>query len=99
MCRRLFLSFDRPKDSELVMTPKLIANMLSVRRERITKGALRLQKAGLIRYVRGYMTIFDRAGLSAGSRECSAAAKIEYVRLLTHRIAIRKTQASLPLVR
>ena len=36
-------------DSDLLMTQELIANMLGVRREGVTEGALKLQKAGLIR--------------------------------------------------
>ena len=32
------------------MTQELIANMLGVQREGVTEGALKLQKAGLIRY-------------------------------------------------
>jgi len=35
------------------MTQELIANMLGVRREGLTEGALKLQQAGLIRYGRG----------------------------------------------
>ena len=44
LCRWLLLSLDRLPGSELVMTQELIANMLGVRREGVTEGALRLQK-------------------------------------------------------
>jgi CRP-like cAMP-binding protein len=48
LCRWLLLSLDRLSGDELVMTQELIANMLGVRREGVTEGALKLQKAGLI---------------------------------------------------
>jgi hypothetical protein len=38
------------------MTQELIANMLGVRREGATEGAVKLQQAGLIRYARGRIT-------------------------------------------
>ena len=53
LCRWLLLSLDRLEGPELVMTQELIANMLGVRREGVTEGALKLQKAGLIQYSRG----------------------------------------------
>jgi CRP-like cAMP-binding protein len=53
LCRWLLLSLDRLQGDELIMTQELIANMLGVRREGVTEGALKLQKAGLIRYARG----------------------------------------------
>lgn len=39
LCRWLLLSLDRLASNELVMTQELIANMLGVRREGVTKGA------------------------------------------------------------
>ena len=45
------------------MTQELIANMLGVRREGVIEGALKLQKAGLIRYLRGRITVLDCTGL------------------------------------
>jgi len=48
LCRWLLLSFDRLPGDELVMTHELIANMLGVRREGVTEGALKLQQAGII---------------------------------------------------
>ena len=82
LCRWLLLSLDRLDGSELVMTQELIANMLGVRREGVTEGALQLQNAGLIRYSRGRITILDRKRLEARTCECYAVVKQEYDRLL-----------------
>ncbi len=87
LCRWLLLSLDRLEGSELVMTQELIANMLGVRREGVTEGALSLQRAGLIRYVRGHITVLEREGLERRSCECYAVVKKEYDRLLPDRIA------------
>jgi CRP-like cAMP-binding protein len=87
LCRWLLLSLDRLQGNELVMTQELIANMLGVRREGVTEGALRLQAAGLIRYARGRITVLDRAGLEARTCECYAVVKKEYGRLLPQQIA------------
>lgn len=82
LCRWLLLSLDRLQGSELVMTQELIANMLGVRREGVTEAALKLQKAGLISYVRGRISVLDRARLEERSCECYAVVKKEYDRLL-----------------
>jgi CRP-like cAMP-binding protein len=88
LCRWLLLSLDRLSGSELVMTQELIANMLGVRREGVTESAMKLQKAGLIKYARGRITVLDRAGLEQRSCECYAVVKKEYDRLLPQRIAV-----------
>ena len=82
LCRWLLLSLDRLRGNELVMTQELIANMLGVRREGVTEGARKLQKAALIRYSRGRITVLDRGGLEMRSCECYAVVKKEYDRLL-----------------
>jgi len=82
LCRWLLLSLDRLPGNELVVTQELIANMLGVRREGVTEAALKLQKAGLIRYARGHVTVLDRTGLERRSCECYAVVKREYDRLL-----------------
>jgi Mn-dependent DtxR family transcriptional regulator len=69
------------------MTQELIANMLGVRREGVTEGALKLQKAGLIRYSRGRITVLDRKGIEARTCECYAVVKREYERLLPDKLA------------
>jgi CRP-like cAMP-binding protein len=84
LCRWLLLSLDRLRNNELVMTQELIANMLGVRREGVTEGALKLQQDGLIRYARGRITVLDRSGLEKRTCECYAVVKKEYDRLLPH---------------
>jgi CRP-like cAMP-binding protein len=88
LCRWLLLSHDRLPSNELVMTQELIANMLGVRREGVTEAAGRLQRAGLIHYHRGHITILDRAGLEQRTCECYAVVKKEYDRLLEDTSAI-----------
>jgi CRP-like cAMP-binding protein len=87
LCRWLLLSLDRLPGNELVMTQELIANMLGVRREGVTEGALKLQLAGLISYARGHITVLDREGLEKRSCECYAVVKKEYDRLLPNELA------------
>ena len=87
LCRWLLLSMDRLEGNELVMTQELIANMLGVRREGVTEGALKLQRAGLIQYARGHITVLNRLGLEARTCECYGVVKKEYDRLLPSRIA------------
>ncbi len=88
LCRWLLLSLDRLTSADLMMTQELIANMLGVRREGVTEAAGRLQKAGLIRYQRGHITVLDREGLERRSCECYGVVKIEYDRLLPAIMAI-----------
>jgi CRP-like cAMP-binding protein len=82
LCRWLLLSVDRLNGNDLVMTQELIANMLGVRREGVTEGALKLQEAKLIRYARGHITVLNRKGLEDRTCECYSVVKKEYDRLL-----------------
>jgi len=86
-CRWLLLSLDRLSSNKLVMTQELIANMLGVRREGVTEAAGNVQKAGLIEYQRGHITVLDRAGLEARACECYAVVKKECDRLLPYDLA------------
>jgi CRP-like cAMP-binding protein len=87
LCRWLLLSLDRRQGNQLVMTQELIANMLGVRREGVTEGALKLQHAGLISYARGHIIVLDRAGLETRSCECYSVVKKEYDGLLPNKLA------------
>lgn len=82
LCRWLLSSLDRLHTKELIMTQELIANMLGVRREGVTEAAGHLQRAGIIQYRRGRITVLDRAKLEQRSCECYAAVKKVYDRVL-----------------
>jgi CRP-like cAMP-binding protein len=86
-CRWLLLSLDRLSSNELIMTQELIANMLGVRREGVTEAAGNVQRAGLISYNRGRITVLDRPGLEARACECYAVVKTEFDRLLPYVVA------------
>ena len=83
LCRWLLLSLDRLSTFELTMTQELIANMLGVRREGVTEAAGKLQRAGIIRYSRGRITVLDRERLEENVCECYAVVKKEFERLLS----------------
>ena len=82
LCRWLLLVLDRLSGDSLTMTQDLIANNLGVRREGVTEAAGKLQRAGLIRYSRGHITVLDRPGLEKRVCECYAVVKLEFDRLL-----------------
>jgi CRP-like cAMP-binding protein len=82
LCRLLLFGLDRQLTMELWMTQELIASMLGVRREGVTEAAVALQKAGVIGYARGHITVLDRQALERRSCECYAVVTAEYRRLL-----------------
>ncbi len=81
LCRWLLLHLDRHRGNDLLVTHERIADLLGVRRESVTASALKLQRAGLIRYVRGHIVVLDREGLEAESCECYGVVKTAYDRL------------------
>lgn len=84
LCRWLLLSLDRLPSNRLVMTQELIANMLGVRREGVTSAAGKLERAGVIQYARGHITVLDRPKLERLCCECYAVVKKETDRLLPY---------------
>ena len=82
LCRWLLLSLDRLSSNHLTMTQELIANMLGVRREGVIEAAGKLHKLGVIRYIRGQITVLDRPKLEQLCCECYAVVRKESDRLL-----------------
>jgi CRP-like cAMP-binding protein len=80
LCRRLLMGLDRSGSDELVMTQEGAAGLLGVRREGVTAAALKLQRAGVIRYRRGHVAVLDRSRLEERTCECYAAAKGPWAR-------------------
>ncbi len=81
LCRWLLSTLDRLPANELVMTQELVAIALGVRREGVTAAAGKLQRAGIISYRRGHISVLERSGLEAGACECYAVVKKETGRL------------------
>ncbi len=70
LARWLLMGHDRNDGDEYPMTHEFLGMMLGVRRAGITIAAGLLQKAGLISYRFGRMTITDRPGLESVACEC-----------------------------
>ena len=81
LCRWLLMTRDRVGSEYVPLTQEFLAYMLGVQRPSVTIAAGALQKAGLIRYVRGKVTILDRKGLEASACECYRVVKREFDRL------------------
>jgi CRP-like cAMP-binding protein len=78
LARWLLAAHDRSGVAELSLTQDLIAVMLGVRRSTVSIAASTLQKAGVIRYQHGRITILDRVGLENAACECYEAVASEY---------------------
>jgi CRP-like cAMP-binding protein len=83
LCRWLLQIIDRLPESELVMTQELIASALGVRREGVTEAAGNLQRAGLIQYRRGHISVSNRRGLEGRACECYGVLHREVTRLMS----------------
>jgi CRP-like cAMP-binding protein len=79
--RWLLMTHDRVNGDEFALTHEFLSKMLGVRRAGVTVAAGILQKAGLIKYSRGRMTILDREGLEGISCECYRIVRGEFDRL------------------
>lgn len=82
LSRWLLMSHDRAMGNAFDMTHELMALMLGVRRAGISAAAAALQRAGLIRYGHGRVTVIDRPGLEAAACECYRVVRREFGRLL-----------------
>jgi Mn-dependent DtxR family transcriptional regulator len=70
LCRWLLSVRDRLHRNDIRITHEFLALMLGTRRPSVTEVANKLQKRGLIRYERGFITIFDVEQLRDCACEC-----------------------------
>ncbi len=82
LARWLLLSLDRLSGNTMTMTPRLIANMLSISTARVAEVTARLERLGVIVYQRGRIKVVDRPTLEKLSCECYEVVKQETDRLL-----------------
>jgi len=92
-CRWLLMTRDRMQSDEFLLTQEFLAMMLGVQRTGVTAAAGALQRAGLIRYKHGNVSIIDHRGLIRRSCECYGVSKKEFDRLLGNR-APRKVRSN-----
>jgi CRP-like cAMP-binding protein len=82
LCRWLLCIHDRVPTAEIPITHEGLGQILAARRESITLIAQHLQKAGVLGYHQGCLTILDRPGLEARVCECYQVVQDECTRLL-----------------
>ena len=87
--RWLLMTHDRVEGDEFPLTHEFLAFMLGVRRAGVTLAMGGLQDARLVSYVRGRVTVADRAGLERASCECYGVVRAQYERLL-RRVPVRR---------
>jgi CRP-like cAMP-binding protein len=82
LARLLLMAHDRFDSDVLPLTQDFLAMMLGVHRPSVTVAAGILQRAGLIRYSGGRITVLDRGRLEAASCECYAIVQRRFASLL-----------------
>src|SRR5687768_11460696 len=73
LARWLLMAQDRMGTEDFPLTQEFVAMMLGATRPTVTVVAGTLQRAGLITYHRGHVTVVDREKLEAASCECYRA--------------------------
>jgi CRP-like cAMP-binding protein len=79
--RWLLMTHDRVRQDEFHLSHEFLAMMLGSTRPTVTVVAGSLQKAGLIKYRHGRVTILDRRKLEAAACECYSTVKAHFDRL------------------
>ena len=83
-CAKLLLQTqDRVGKDQFTLTQQFLAEMMGVRRATVNPALGDLKKAGIIHYVRGRITIRNRAKLESTACDCYRLMNSEYRRLST----------------
>jgi CRP-like cAMP-binding protein len=70
LARWLLMAHDRMRTDEFALTQEFVAMMLGTARPTVTMVIGTLQQAGLIKYIRGRVTVLDRERLESAACEC-----------------------------
>jgi len=84
--RWLLMTHDQAGEGAFPITQEFLAQMLGVSRPSVALSAAALQKAGLIHYHRGQMTIVDLQGLEKAACECYAVVREHFADLARRQI-------------
>jgi CRP-like cAMP-binding protein len=90
-CRWLLMTRDRMPTGNFLLTHEFLGMMLGVRRTTVTDVMGKLQKAGIVRYRRGHVTILDHEALQQRACECYEISRLEFDRLLGDTASIPRT--------
>jgi CRP-like cAMP-binding protein len=69
-CRWLLIAHDNARSDRFQLTHEFLAMMLGVQRAGVSLTMNILQRAGLVSYARGVVTVTDRSALESASCEC-----------------------------
>jgi hypothetical protein len=83
LARWLLRALDALGGDEMQLTQEFLSQMLGVRRTSVSLVANTLQKAGVIKYRRGNMSVLNVEGLRECACECYASVKSISDRLMT----------------
>jgi CRP-like cAMP-binding protein len=81
-CKWLLMTHDRVVGDKFTLTQEFLGLMLGVRRSSVALVAKKLQRAGMIHYRSGHVTVLDRKGLEATACECYAVVRASVDRFL-----------------
>jgi CRP-like cAMP-binding protein len=78
LCRWLLMCRDRLNSNEVPLTQEFLSQMLGAARPMVSLAAANLQKAGILQYSRGRITILDPARLKSNACVCYKIVTNEY---------------------
>ena len=84
LCRWLRMTYNRTNRREFPLKQEFLAQMLGVHRPTVSTTASMLQKAGLITYKYGTLTILEPDGLVEGACECYGLMEREFEKIFDH---------------
>lgn len=97
LCRWLRMTYNRARRTEFPLRHEFLAQMLGVHRPTLSTTASVLQRAGLITYRYGKLTILEPDGLTEGACECYALMEAQFDKIFDQpwRADLGKQQLSL----